>query len=383
MLESIMITMKSIKLYSFFSGCGLLDLGLDYAGFDIVFVSEKYEPFLHAYKYSRKKMQLSDPEHGYHNDDISDYLDDESMLDSFLEKDKKANIIGFVGGPPCPDFSTAGKNKGIKGDNGKLSQTYFELICKERPDFFIFENVKGLWKTKKHKEFYDQMYTKMKNCGYYVIDKLLNSLEYGVPQERERVVMIGIRMTNQKEKERLKCIIKNFNWGVQEYNILKVIKNIEWPLTDPFEEDSVREAPDDIIRELTVQYWFKKNNVEEHTNSINYFRPKAGLVRMQTIAEGDVSRKSYKRLHRWRYSPTAAYGNNEVHLHPYKARRLTVAEVLAIQSAPANFELPLDMSLTDMFKTVGNGVPVLMAQKLAQELRRILELYFENTENEI
>ena len=382
MLESIVITMKNIKLYSFFSGCGLLDLGLEQAGFDIVFVSEKYEPFLHAYKYSRKKMRLSDPEHGYYNDDISDYLDNKLTLASFLEKDKKENIIGFVGGPPCPDFSTAGKNKGIKGDNGKLSQTYFELICKEKPDFFIFENVKGLWKTKKHKEFYDQMYTKMKNCGYYVIDKLLNSLEYGVPQERERVVMIGIRMTNQKEKEKLKCIIKNFNWGVQEYNILEVIKNIEWPLTDPFGEDSIREAPDDIIKELTVQYWFEKNNVEEHTNSINYFKPKAGLVRMRTIAEGDVSRKSYKRLHRWRYSPTAAYGNNEVHLHPYKARRLTVAEVLAIQSAPANFELPLDMSLTDMFKTVGNGVPVLMAQKLAQELKRILELYFENTRNE-
>ena len=85
---------------------------------------------------------------------------------------------------------------------------------------------------------------------------------------------------------------------------------------------------------------------------------------------------SYKRLHRWRYSPTAAYGNNEVHLHPYKARRLSVAEVLAIQSVPKEFELPKEMSLTDMFKTVGNGVPVLMAERVGKELKKILELYF-------
>ena len=52
--------MKKIKLYSFFSGCGLLDLGMEEAGFDIAMVSEKYEPFLEAYKYSRKKMKIKE-----------------------------------------------------------------------------------------------------------------------------------------------------------------------------------------------------------------------------------------------------------------------------------------------------------------------------------
>ena len=61
--------MKKIKIYSFFSGCGLLDLGMEKAGFDIVMVSEKYLPFLNAYKYSRKKMKMEEPEHGYFNDD--------------------------------------------------------------------------------------------------------------------------------------------------------------------------------------------------------------------------------------------------------------------------------------------------------------------------
>lgn len=364
-----------IKIYSFFSGCGLLDLGMERAGFDIALVSEKYKPFLEAYKYSRVKMNRPTPEHGYFNDDICDYLRKDSVINEILLKDKINNIIGFIGGPPCPDFSTAGKNKGEKGDNGKLSKTYFDLIAKLEPDFFVFENVKGLWKTKKHKEFYDKMRSKMERKGYYVIDRLLNSLEYGVPQERERVIMIGIKCKNRNERRILKRLVKDFDWGIKNFYTLKMIKNIKWPITNVFEEDSYMKEPENIIKELTIQYWFDKNQVEKHSNANNYFKPKAGLNKMQMIEEGDVSKKSYKRLHRWRFSPTAAYGNNEVHLHPYKTRRLSVAEVLAIQSAPIEFELPQTMSLTDMFKTVGNGVPVLMAEKIGEELKDLIFRY--------
>ena len=95
---------------------------------------------------------------------------------------------------------------------------------------------------------------------------------------------------------------------------------------------------------------------------------------MKSIDEGDVSKKSYKRLHRWRYSPTAAYGNNEVHLHPYKVRRISASEALAIQSLPKEFDLPPEMSLSDMFKTIGNGVPYLLSKALADTIRDYLEV---------
>lgn len=81
--------MKHIKLYSFFSGCGLLDLDMEKAGFGIAMVLEKYEPFLEAYKYSRNKMRLPEPEHGYFNEDISDYLKVTSTLDKFMSVDRK------------------------------------------------------------------------------------------------------------------------------------------------------------------------------------------------------------------------------------------------------------------------------------------------------
>lgn len=93
---------------------------------------------------------------------------------------------------------------------------------------------------------------------------------------------------------------------------------------------------------------------------------------MRTVQEGDDSKKSYKRIHRWRYSPTVCYGNNEVHLHPYKERRLTVAEALSLQSLPKEFALPPEMSLTDKFKTTGNGVPFLLAQGIAKTIEDYL-----------
>ena len=82
-------------------------------------------------------------------------------------------------------------------------------FAKKNPIFLFLK-----MREKKHKEFYDKMYNKMKKQGYYLLDKLLNSLEYGVPQERERVIMIGINVRNQKDKDQLKDIVKNFNWGI-------------------------------------------------------------------------------------------------------------------------------------------------------------------------
>src|SRR6202008_125108 len=114
---------------------------------------------------------------------------------------------------------------------------------------------------------------------------------------------------------------------------------------DAFVENTPLPNPEEIPVELTVEYWFRKNNVLAHPNGKHYFTPRAGLSKFLTIAEGDDLKKSYKRLHRWRYSPTAAYGNNEVHLHPYKARRISVAEALAIQSLPKEFVIPGNISL--------------------------------------
>ena len=144
--------------------------------------------------------------------------------------------------------------------------------------------------------------------------------------------------------------------------------NLPWPKTDKYREDVPTEAPEGIVKELTVEYWWEKNDVLNHPNANMFFQPRAGAYRFQTKDEGDVEKKCYKRLHRWRFSPTVAYGNNEVHIHPYKPRRISVAEALALQSLPKEYELPTDMTLTNAFKTIGNGVPFMAALGIAKNI---------------
>ena len=145
---------KKIKIFSFFSGCGFLDLGFELNGYDIVLVNEYSPSFLNAYRYSRKKMGLPEPQFGYFNIDVNEFLGGKSVeLTNYLNESRKdGSIVGFIGGPPCPDFSVAGKQRGREGDNGKLSLSYVNLIIQHHPDFFLFENVKGLWKTARHRD---------------------------------------------------------------------------------------------------------------------------------------------------------------------------------------------------------------------------------------
>jgi len=366
---------KKPVIFSFFSGSGFLDLGFENSDYNIVFVNEISQTFLRAYKYSRSKMSISDPKFGYHNLDISVFLDDrKSELQKYVNDTKEeGHLVGFIGGPPCPDFSIAGKNKGAEGENGKLSLAYINLISAISPDFFLFENVKGLWSTAKHKLFYEKLKTSLHKAGYSTAERLCNALEFGVPQDRERILTIGVKDEILTSEMTIDGELINFPWTkFTSYNVEEV-KNMKWSSTDNFGENPALTL-NDSMKTLTVQYWFEKNDVDNHPNSKAHFIPRKGIEKMRTVAEGDVSRKSYKRLHRYRYSPTAAYGNNEVHLHPYKVRRISASEALAIQSLPKEFELPSDMNLSDMFKTIGNGVPFLFSKAIADSLNDYLKI---------
>lgn len=365
---------KQISIFSFFSGSGFLDLGFESADFRIDLVNEISSSFLLAYAYSREKMNLKKPKFGYKNYDINEYFGREKkyLLEKIKLARKESHLVGFVGGPPCPDFSVGGKNRGKDGENGKLSMSYIKLITDMQPDFFLFENVKGLWRTNRHREFYEELKSVLRDGGYCTTERLINSLEFGVPQDRERIFLFGVRKNMLNLNQFSNGEIMDFPWINNNLYRLSDVRDIAWPHTDIFQPDIVTECPENCIIDLTVKYWFDKNDVENHPNSNDHFLPRSGISKIQSIAEGDVSRKSYKRLHRWRYSPTVAYGNNEVHLHPYKVRRLSVAEALAIQSLPPNFELPKGMSLSDMFKTIGNGVPFLVSKGIAQTIKYYL-----------
>ncbi|EGQ8307665.1 MULTISPECIES: DNA cytosine methyltransferase [Vibrio harveyi group] len=374
-------------IFSFFSGSGFLDLGFENAGFNVALVNEYHEPFLDAYKYSRAVMDYPKPEFGYYLNSIEEFVDGGKLTNELKQHvrkvQKEGELVGFIGGPPCPDFSVGGKNKGSEGDNGKLTRTYVETIIEHQPDFFLFENVKGLWRTARHREFYEEMKSKLISSGYVLTENLTNCIQFGAPQDRDRILLFGIKAEHVVGLLDIESLGRNalpktlFDWSSHvTFTLDESLKLSSWPETAVFEEGGVRAMPVGIKPELTIQYWFEKNKVMEHPNSKHFFQPKSS--KFKEIAEGDVGKKSFKRLHRWRFSPTAAYGNNEVHLHPYFARRLSAAEALAIQSLPREFVLPPTMTLSNMFKTIGNGVPYVMAHGVAstvQDFLRIVNAY--------
>ena len=315
-------------------------------------------------------MGIPKPKYEHHLGSVDEFLTGNSkeLLKKYVEAAKKDSIVGFIGGPPCPDFSVAGNNKGRNGDNGKLTESFVQTIIEHEADFFLIENVKGLWRTNKHKIFYQEMKNLLIESGYSISDRLTNSIEFGAPQDRDRILLFGINNSLIKESNKFK-IHDIFPWDNHiKHNKKEILNNSKWPKMDDFSESSVRDCPTYLTKQqkqLTVEYWFRRNDVVNHPNAQHHFQPRQALARFQTIKEGDDKGKSFKRLHRWRYSPTAAYGNNEVHLHPYKYRRISAAEALALQSLPKEFSLPPEMTLSNMFKTIGNGVPYLLSKGIA------------------
>lgn len=364
---------KKASIFSFFSGIGILDLAFEENGYKIVFVNEYDSLFMESYQYARTQMNKRIPLYGYHNDNAERYAKrrgKRKLIALVAQEREKGNLVGFIGGPPCPDFSVAGKNAGVVGENGRLTKIYFDIICRCRPDFFLFENVRGLVKTEKHRVFYNEMMMKVQANDYIIAEKVLNALAYGVPQFRERIFMVGI----QKRLYQNVSDMLAFKWDKFALFDTEDILKRAWPKERKFAVDSPYEFSfKRIPKKLTVEHWFIKNDVENHPNSNDIFQVKKGKTKIATISEGDTSGKSFKRLHRWRYSPTAAYGHNEVHLHPYKERRISVAEAMAIQSLPKKFVVLPAIPLSKKFKMIGNGVPYLMAAAIAKTLKETLE----------
>jgi DNA (cytosine-5)-methyltransferase 1 len=351
-----------MPILSYFSGGGFLDLGFELEGFDTVWSNEISTEISKIYNSGMsstlgKEMRISSNES----------IDDVNVVSLQKNVVKKINskIWGIIGGPPCPDFSIGGKNKGKNGERGKLSKTYVDHICKLKPSFFVFENVKGLIKTKKHQEFFLELIKQLQENGYAVDEKLLNALDFGIPQDRERIILLGIRKSLYRKIFRKNYLgNKNwFPWPTEKYPNAKTA--YDWDKIDDLE--ILKKIPDEL---KVGRYILNQEELGTFSNSNEYFNPKS--PKFNKIEEGDTSRKSFKKLHRNKFSPTVAYGNNEVHLHPEQRRRLSVREALRIQTVPDSYVIAKEISLSTKFKVIGNGVPVKLGNEIAQSMKELL-----------
>ena len=351
---------NKIPLLSFFSGGGFLDMGFEMAGFQTVFSTELDKDFAQFYKegmsnWSGEKKEISS---------ITDINNLESInLEQIVE-----SPFGIIGGPPCQDFSIQGSKKGFDGIRGTLTYSYYEKIMDLQPDFFLMENVPGLVLLKKTKDAFHAILDLFRE-DYFISYRRLNSLEYGVPQHRERLFVFGVKKNDNDQIKDSKSsewfpwpkplfpnAESSYNWGEPEN---KIIEN-RLLLPKPPKELCINKALVDITDEIHLP------------NANEYFNLKKPNKVMK-IQEGDTYRPSFKRLHRAKYSPTACYGNNEVHLHPFYQRRLSVREALRIQGVPDSYVLNTPGKLTKKFKMIGNGVPVPLANQIAISIRNFLD----------
>jgi DNA (cytosine-5)-methyltransferase 1 len=364
-----------IPLLSFFTGGGLLDLGFELEKrFEVVWTSEFNPHFAKLYAggmttYRKRHTPGREPATISHIGPVQELTDDVILEQAFPTG--KPKFFGIIGGPPCQDFSVNGQRAGFAGDKGNLTSHFCERILKLRPSFFVIENVTGLLQSN-HRQGFALLLSQLR--VEYVVDfDKLNALDYGVPQSRERLFVIGLRRDIVQQP--INELSMWADWHLERaapYRTHSARTCYQWPSIR--EDDAVPQPPTGEQLSLCVASCLVSPEEEILlSNATERFNLKS--QKACATMEGDVRNRSFKRLHRYRYSPTACYGNNEVHLHPFLNQRLSVREVLRIQSVPEEYELPADVAIVHKFKMIGNGVPVKLAQGVARTLTRLLKQY--------
>lgn len=170
----------TFKVIDLFAGVGGLSYGFAHDDeFEIIAANEILEPMAKAYSSNHPSVMM-------YNKDIKDFSLDDLTRDLGV---KKGDIDIVVGGPPCQAYSTVGKRL-IDDPRGKLFQEYYRILKELRPKLFVFENVKGLL-SMQGGDLIKTIIALFESIGYHMQMRLLNAADYGAPQIRERVILVG------------------------------------------------------------------------------------------------------------------------------------------------------------------------------------------------
>lgn len=330
---------EKLKVLGLFSGAGGLDMGFKEAGFEIIGSSDIWNE-------SQKTMELNFPKIPFLCKDITTV-----RIEEILELTNNVYPDVIVGGPPCQGFSISG-DKNSSDPRNKLFESYVRLVDVLSPKCFVFENVKGI-KTMFKGRYLKTVANSFSKIGYNIYVKVMNSSDYGVPQNRERVIIFGSKIDKKFSypKPSNKAIGK-----------LKARKNVEDAIGD-LVQVSHNEFPNHLILNHS-------DIVKERYKYI----PEGGKLPPPDQLPKTIRRKNfgntYVRLDRKKPSPTMVPGNNAFPVHPTLNRSLTPREAARIQSFPDNFIFSGNRK--NQCKLVGNAVPPLLAANLAIEIKKYL-----------
>ena len=303
------------RVVSLFSGAGGLDLGFKKAGFKIVWANDFDKDAVATYK---------------------ENIGNECICGDISEIDSadipECDVI--IGGFPCQGFSVANTKRNVLDERNKLYLQYIRVLKAKKPKFFVAENVKGILSLG-HGAVIQAIINDFSEAGYNVKYKLLNAADYGVPQTRQRVIIVGVRKDIKVEFEYPKPThSKDGKNGLRKWvSVSEAFENIPDP--DGPDANTVPNNEYSKYKLLLNGYLGKR--------PVNPDKPAPTVT-----ARGD--RK----------------GGVVVLPHPSRTRRMTVRELATIQSFPLDFSFV--GSRTDCYRQIGNAVPVLLAEAVAKSL---------------
>ena len=320
--------MENLSVVSLFSGAGGLDLGFKKAGFNIIYANEYDKTIWNTFNYNFPKLTL-----------------DKRNIKDILSSDIP-NAVGIIGGPPCQSWSEAGSRGGINDSRGKLFFEYIRIIKDKKPMFFVAENVAGLLH-KRNNDSFQLILQSFKDIGYNIQYQLLNASDYGVPQDRKRVFIVGflnniVFQFPQKHinKITLKDTIFDLKDTAKPYNKLILDSN-----NNEYYEGSFSSM---IMSRNRVRAWNEQSFTIQAGGRHAPLHPQAPKM---------------KCIEKDRY----IFENGQEHNY----RRLSVRECARVQSFPDDFHFSYD-NILDGYKMVGNAVPVNLSNAIATQIFRFL-----------
>jgi DNA (cytosine-5)-methyltransferase 1 len=312
-----------------------------------------------------------------------------SQIDQDL--DSKKNIDLIIGGPPCQAYSLVGRSRdpnGMEGDKRNyLFRHYAQFLKRYKPKYFVFENVLGLL-TAGNKKYLNQMIRLFDSIGYSVAEPtVLNAEEYGVLQRRRRVIIIGQRGKRKFDFPTPEKITNNWQTRKDLFFDLPKLKpgdelkitNYTKPINEYLDQSKIRNGVDFVTQHITRNH--NDRDLEIYTIAIDKWvndreRLKYNDIpkRLQTHKNTKAFLDRYKVVDPEGHSHTVvAHIAKDGHYYIYpdsnQVRSISVREAARLQSFPDDYYF--EGGRTASFKQIGNAVPPLMAQYLAQKLKII------------
>lgn len=343
---------SSLRVAALFAGCGGLDLGFSQNGFDVVWANEYDGSIAPTYR-----RNFPDTE-----------FDGRSITD--IASSDIPDVDGMIGGPPCQSWSLAGAMRGMSDPRGGLFLEYIRVLRDKRPSFFVAENVKGMLSSS-HRRAFAEIVERFKEIGYSIEWRLLNASSYGVPQDRERVFIVGVRTD----------VATTFSFPEPTHASARELAAPTLSLSQLLPFTSLRAAIGDLPEPSPALEGNRTHGLTLEVPNHEYMT-------------GGFSPRYLSRNRRRGWdepSFTIQAGGRHAPLHPSSpemrkvgvdefdfatrsrdtVRRLSVRECARIQTFPDDFVFIYD-NVSQGYKMIGNAVPVRLASAIAEEVRKTL-----------